>query len=146
MEKLKNLIKKLKKFEKDLFMIIEQVIKDNEDIVVEMNSESQLFDRGIDRDGVAIESYMPYSPITVELKREKGQPTSRVTLRDEGDFHYSFFIDFKSDGFEIRATDWKYGDLIDKYGEKILGLTDENLNDLVQNYIKPVLIQKFREL
>lgn len=146
MQRLKELIKSLKTFEKLLLKEVEKVIRDNMEIVVEMNSEDQLFEQGIDRHGQKIADYAPYSAVTVQIKREKGQPTNRVTLRDEGDFHFSFFIEFSSTGFEIRADDGKTKKLLKGYGEGILGLTEENITDLAQNYILPELIKLFKTI
>lgn len=146
MQQLDELIRRLKDFESRMFEIIEQVIRDNEDIITEMVSEDQLYERGIDGDGVAIDSYAPYSPITIEIKQLKGQPTSRVTLRDTGDFHYSFYIKYTSDGFEITASDWKTQDLIKGYGEAIMKLTDDNFRDIAINYVQPELVKLAREL
>lgn len=146
MRRLQELIDKLRSFENEIFNAIETVIRENEDIITEMNSEDQLFEQGIDRNGTSIASYAPYSPITIELKKLKGQPTSRVTLRDEGDFHYSFFIEFSQTGFEIKASDWKTGHLVKGYGETILGLTNENFRDLAVNYVAPEIIKLFRKL
>jgi len=146
MQRLKELIKSLKTFEKLLLKEVEKVIRDNTEIVEEMNSEDQLFEQGIDRHGQKIADYAPYSDVTVQIKREKGQPTNRVTLRDEGDFHFSFFIEFSPTGFEIRADDGKTKKLLEGYGDGILGLTDENVRDLAKNYILPELIKLFKTL
>lgn len=126
--------------------IIEATLRDNEEIIIDMNVEDQLYEQGIDRFGRSISDYAPYSPITIELKKLKGQPTARVTLRDEGDFHASFYIDFKADGFEIKASNWKTDMLIKGYGEGILGLTDDNFKDLARNYIQPEIIKLFKQL
>lgn len=146
MERLQILIDKLKRFEEEIFSAIEKALRENEAIIVEMNSEDQLYEKGINREGVSIASFAPYSPITIQIKREKGQPTNRVTLRDEGDFHYSFFIEFREDSFKIVADDWKTKQLIAGYGETILGLTDENFKDLALNYVAPEIIKLLKEL
>lgn len=70
---------------------IQQIIWDNDAYIVDMNAEEQLFEQGINRLGVDIMDYAPYSPLTIAIKEEKGQPTNRVTLRDTGDFEASFF-------------------------------------------------------
>jgi hypothetical protein len=129
-----------------MFRVIREVLQDNKEIVLEMNSEEQLFEKGIDRFGVKISSFAPYSPATLQIKRLKGQPTNRVTLRDEGDFHFSFFIEFTSDGFEIKASDWKAANLVSGYGESILGLTDENFRDLAQNYVAPEILKLIKNI
>jgi hypothetical protein len=146
MKALQDLIDKLKGFERELFEAIELTLRENEHIITEMNSEDQLYEQGIDRFGTSIASYAPYSPITIEIKKAKGQPTGRVTLRDEGDFHLSFYIDFSKDGFEIKAGNWKTDSLVKGYGEGILGLTDENFKDLADNYIAPEIINVFKKL
>ncbi|NQU52439.1 MAG: hypothetical protein HQ522_07855 [Bacteroidetes bacterium] len=141
-----NLISGLKTFEAGLNGYISEVIRQNETLIIELNSEEQLYEKGITRDGVSIDSYAPYSEVTIEIKQAKGQPTGRVTLRDEGDFEKSFFIDIKEDSFEIKASDGKTEMLTMSYGSEILGLTDENLIELVRVYILPVLLKKLREI
>ncbi len=143
---LDNLISGLKSFEKSIPQLIGEVLKQNEDIIVDMNAEEQLFEQGKTREGVSIDSYAPYSPVTIEIKQAKGQPTNRVTLRDEGDFEASFFVQFNADSFEIKASDWKAANLEVEYGSEILGLTDENIYELVVSYVIPFLIEKMREL
>ena len=63
--------------------LIQSIILENEYIITDMNSEDQLYEQGINRLGVNIMDYAPYSPLTIEIKKEKGQPYNRVTLRDE---------------------------------------------------------------
>lgn len=120
--------------------LIQDIIWKNEAYIVDMNAEEQLYEQGINRLGVDISDYAPYSPVTIEIKRLKGQPTNRVTLRDEGDFERSFFLEVGEKQFEIKASDFKTEDLVKKYGEQILGLTDENIATLIWQYIYPDLI------
>ena len=63
----------------------------NEAQICELNSEQQLYEYGVNALGVEISSYQPYAPTTVYDKELNGQPSDRVTLRREGDFHGSFF-------------------------------------------------------
>lgn len=146
MKRLDDLINKLKSLESEMFEAVKMVLQDNKEIILDMNSEEQLYEKGITRHGVEIASFAPYSPITVEIKREKGQPTNRVTLRDEGDFHYSFYIEFTETGFEIKASDWKAKNLVANYGESILGLTEENFRDLAVNYVAPEILKILKTL
>ena len=146
MKKLEDLIARLRAFEASLLETIRKVLEDNSEIIAEMNSEDQLYEKGVNRLGIEISSFAPYSPVTIALKREKNQPTNRVTLRDTEDFHFSFFVEFSAEDFELKASDDKTGKLISAYGETILGLTDENFHDLAQNYIRPELVKLFKEL
>lgn len=111
-----------------------------------MNTEEQLFEKGEDADGIKIADYAPYAPFTIEMKKAKGQPYNRVTLRDEGDFHSSVFVRVHKDRFEIWASNWKVDWLTRYYGEKILGLNQENQRELARFYIFPDLIQIAKKL
>ena len=146
MDKLDALITSLKELDTSIIDTIKQVIQDNAVIIEEMNTVVQLDEEGVNRLGVKISSYAPYSPMTISIKREKGQPTSRVTLRDTGEFHKSFYIEFHPDGFEIKASDWKANVLTKEYGPEIFGLTDENFNDLAINYIAPAIEDLFKSI
>lgn len=141
LEKLDALIKNLNNIERSIINVVQQVIKDNEHIILEMNTEDQLYQRGIDSKG---RSLGEYSPITISIKREKGQPTNRVTLRDSQDFHRSFYIEYSADSFEIKASDPKTDGLLDIYGDDIIGLTADNFRDISENYVKPELIKLYK--
>lgn len=126
-------------FKNDIGIIIQNVVYENEAYIVDMNTEDQLYQRGVNALGVDISDYKPYSPITIEIKHLKNQPTDRVTLRDTGDFHSSFYIFAGIEQFEINAKDTKTKALIAKYGRQILGLTNENISSLIWDYIFPDL-------
>lgn len=146
MKKLDELIFRLKSFDGEIMKIIEQVVRENDNIILDMNAEDQLLEKGITRKGVEIASFAPYAPLTIEIKKLKGQPTSRVTLRDEGDFHRSFYIEYITGGFQIKADDWKTQDLMFRYGEEILGLTDDNFHEFAVDYVKPALNESLKKL
>lgn len=129
----------LQAFQDNIPLIIQKVIFENEALIIDMNATEQLYEQGINSVGVSIDNYAPYSEYTIEIKKAKGQPTDRVTLHDEGDFSGSFFLDVAYDRFEIKAADGKTQELIRKYGRQILGLTDENIRELVKSYIYPEL-------
>lgn len=124
---------------------ISEIIKEYEPEICDMNSQDQLYEQGKNRVGVEIMDYMPYTPKTIEIKKIKGQPTDRVTLRDTGDFHASFRLIVERDKFTITADDFKTEGLIRKY-RQILGLTDENASELTHEYIYPDLLKKAREV
>lgn len=125
--------------------LIQSIILGNEYVITDMNSEDQLYEQGINRLGVNIMDYAPYSPLTIEIKKEKGQPYNRVTLRDEGAFEQSFYVEADTQQFTIKAADWKTEDLIQRYGRQILGLTEENKIILIWEYIYPELKAKTKE-
>ena len=125
--------------------LISKIVVENEAYIVDMNAEVQLFEHGENALGVDISSYRPYSPLTIQIKKMKGQPTNRVTLRDEGDFESSFFLQVNNEQFEIKAADFKTEELIQKYGRSILGLTQEHVAELIWKYIYPDLLNEAKE-
>lgn len=147
MGKIDDLLKRVVKFNDELTSgrLMQKIIWDNEAYIIDMNAEEQLFEQGVNRLGVSIMDYAPYSPVTIAIKEAKGQPTNRVTLRDEGDFQSSFYLEVGDKLFEIKAADWKTEELIKKYGRQILGLTDENIKILIWHYIFPDLITEAKK-
>ena len=133
-------------FDENINVYIQQILWDNEAYIVDLNSQDQLFDQGVNNLGVSISDYAPYSPVTIEIKEAKGQPTDRVTLHDEGDFAQSFYLEVGENQFEIRAGDWKTEELIKKYGRQIMGLTDENIARVVWEFIYPDLINNAKRV
>ncbi len=145
MSPIQSMINALRDFRQRKDFYVLECVRENEAVVIDANAEEQLFERGENRLGVSIADYQPYSPVTVEEKRLRGQPYNRVTLRDTGDFESSFYIRYMDDGFEITASDWKTDDLVRKYGREIFGLNRENLDDLARSYILPFLREKLVE-
>lgn len=125
--------------------MMQKIIQENEAAIIDMNAQEQLFEAGENSLGVSIASYAPYAPITIKIKKIKGQPTNRVTLRDEGDFESSFYLTISDKEFEIKASDWKTEELVKKYGSGILGLTKENIASLTWDYIYPELMETFKK-
>lgn len=147
MDVIENMIKRVSEFEQKLSsgLLVHDIIIENEAYICDMNAEEQLYERGVNRVGVNISDYAPYSPVTIQIKQIKGQPYDRVTLRDEGDFHSSFYIEADNMQFEIKASDEKTEFLIRKYGRQILGLTDENIQELIHEYILPELLEQAKK-
>lgn len=123
--------------------VVLESVKDNEAAILDLNVEDQLFQQGIDNEGQAITP--GYTPLTISIKRQKGQPTDRVTLRDTGDFHKSFQISYGNDAFGIYATDPKSQKLSKKYGEDIFGLTDDSLQETIE-LTRPDIHQKSEKI
>lgn len=146
MTRIDDLIQKIKNFENGINEQIRLEVIEDEPYICDMNTEDQLYERGIDRNGQKISEYAPYAESTKYIKRMKGQPTNRVTLRDTGDFHASFRVKADDEKFSIEADDWKTEKLVRSYGPQVIGLTDENLDDLIWGYIYPRLINELREI
>ncbi|RSK29848.1 hypothetical protein [Hymenobacter metallilatus] len=120
---------------------VEQTIHENAAFLEDANT-AQLA-QGKRADGSEI---LPeYSPLTLAIKQLQGRST-HVTLYDEGDFYSSVKAQLTGDkGFEMIATDSKARALESKYGDDILGLSEEALDEFKTSYIKPDLQQKTRD-
>ena len=122
--------------------MVQVVGKDNSilDLIVELNTEKQLFDKGIRSDGTQLPNY---SPTSIAFY---GKPNRSFTLKDSGDFYKSFiaFVD-SSKNITIQSNPEKVDsltgfniNLLEMYGEKIEGLTQESKEILNKKIIIPV--------
>jgi hypothetical protein len=111
--------------------------------VLEDANTAQLAD-GLDADNRDITP--EYAPLTVEIKKEKGQPSDRVTLRDEGNFYASIVARVRAQEVEMEGTDPKTQELQQKYGNNIIGLSDAAVDEFREDYVRPELQAKTREV
>lgn len=142
---LKNLEYRLRAFKDSLPTLLEDIIHDKEDVIVSAIANDQLYRRGITGMGEKIMSYMPYKPKTIKVKKKKGQPTTRVTLRDTGAFHKAMHVVFDSEGFYITSDDEKMVYLVKKYGQEIFRLTNENFNRILRSHIRKELVRRLKK-
>lgn len=123
--------------------IINHIVPAVEPDIVKMQQD-RLFS-GKRSDGTDIEP--EYKFVTTDIKLRKGQPTDRVTLKDTGDFYEGIFAE-TWDGKEvlIDSSDPKSGELKEKYGEGLFGITDDDSPELkekstgmLRKYVKEIL-------
>lgn len=142
MDKIKRLIKELQTYKQDINVYMEAATIEAQDTIIDINI-GQMYDSGERADGSKITP--EYTPKTIAIKRKKGQPTNRVTLRDTFDFQKSLWVQFYPEAFEIKAADWKTEQLKQKYGDAILGLQDENIKYLISGFYIPRLIKELKQ-
>ena len=143
-----NLIKYLENVKQKLTitnLMVNVIGKDRSllQLIVSLNTQDQLYNKGIRSDKTKIGQYAPY---TIEIKRLKGQPYNHITLKDTGDFYDSFvaFVDnsadiqISSDPIKTDALTGLTTDLTIRYGEKIIGLTEENIDVINKKILLPV--------
>lgn len=133
--------------------LFQRLFEDQEfrDLIVRLNTEgeqtSQLIygvnSKGEDMSDIGGE----YSPYTVMIKKEKGQITDHVTLKDTGYFYRSFQTYMTKEGIKITADTIKEGgdNLIDRWGRDIIGLDEQNigvLRDFARERIKQYAMDK----
>ena len=117
------------------------------DYIIELNTKSQLYDKGIDAKGERIGSY---SPKTKAIKDANGEISDHVTLLDTGKFYESFRVFLQGSDLIISADTIKdTDDLIFKYGQDILGLNEDSLEKLrlkakliLITYVKGIILRR----
>lgn len=142
---LRNLEYRLRIFKDSLPTLLEDIIRSKEDVIVSAIADDQLYRRGINGRGEKIMDYAPYAARTIENKKRKGQPTTRVTLRDTGDFHKSMHVIFDSEGFYVTSDDEKAKYLVKKYGGEIYRLTDKNFTRIIRSHIRKELVKRLKQ-
>jgi hypothetical protein len=126
----------------DLRTRVPEILQETADAIADQQAE-QMFS-GEKSDGGEI---LPdYTDLTIALKKEKGQPTDRVTLRDTGSFQNKISVAVKSDRFTISSSDDKTGKLESKYGKQIFGLNTQHLEEYGREVFKPKLKQYIEEV
>ena len=66
---LRNLEYRLRSFKDSLPMLLEDIVRDKEDVIVSAIADDQLYRRGINGRGEKIMDYMPYKPKTIQIKK-----------------------------------------------------------------------------
>ncbi len=141
---LRNLEYRLRKFKNDLPRVLEDAIIEKQDVIVSAVANDQLYRRGVNGKDVKIMSYKPYTASTVRNKKRKGQPYTRVTLRDTGEFHKSMFLVVDKEGFYVTSSDDKTEGLVEKYGDTIFRLTDKNLTRILNSHIRKYITKRLK--
>lgn len=104
-------------------------------LIIDLNTEEQLFEQGVDSKGRKLGNY---SIATIEGtrnflgKKQKGQRFDHITLKDTGAFYKSFSVSMEGTSFKITA-DGDKGDtnLFQEYGIDIVGLTEDSMSVLI---------------
>jgi hypothetical protein len=125
-----------------LYRVLAHVLEANAAFIENLN-RAQLA-AGLNGDGSPINP--PYVPATVAKKREKGQPTDRVTLHDEGSFYASIFTEVFTSAFDLNSDDPKAPELKAKYGDGILSLTEESKEKLIAHILPQFVAVLKREI
>lgn len=112
--------------DKAWFFAIDEFVKQN---ILNLNKIDQLFNKGVDSLNASLGDY---SPVTIEIKKSKGQRTANITLKDTGDFYDSFFIEVRKDEIIIDGDSVKEDgtDLVEEFGPDIYGLIPENIDKI----------------
>jgi hypothetical protein len=123
---------------------LQNSIATNQQVLVDQQTEGQ-FDKGKDANNI---SFIPsYAESTRRIKRSKGQPTNRVTLKDTGDLYNSIEIVANVANFEINAGVEYFTFLVGHYGSNtILGIQPEAMKEFIEEYTLPEIEKNFKQI
>lgn len=95
--------------------------------------------QGIDGDG---DSLPDYSPVSVA---KYGKPPGPIKLFDKGDFYHEVKAFADNATLTIDDTNWKTPLLIDRFGSKIIALTEQSLAMLQEDVFLPGMLYKVNQ-
>lgn len=104
-------------------------------VIIDYLTNKQWFQKGQKSDGKIIKP--AYSRITIKIKKKKGDPYDRVTLRDTGKLYRSIELIIGDRAIIAKVGVDYYKKLEEKYGKRILGIQDQFLEEFCENYIIP---------
>lgn len=104
-------------------------------VVLDYLTNKQWFQKGEKSDGKKIKP--GYKAITIKLKKKKGDPYDRVTLRDTGTLYRSIDLIVGERSLIMQVSVDYYAALEKKYGKRIAGIQKEFLQEFCDNYILP---------
>jgi len=136
MGKVRNLQKRSKNLARNWSNLRSESIEKTKGQVLDIISEDQLFNKGIDGLGEKLSSYR--SPVYADFKAFLN-PNKVTDLRLTGDFVDSFTAKVNGDNILVGATDDKTFSLLFKYGQEVLLLTPENTKAYARGYVLPEL-------
>lgn len=142
---IRNLEFRLRAFKEQIPSMLEEVVRSKEDVIISYIKDDQLYRRGVNGEDIKIWSYAPYAPSTIARKKKKGQPTTRVTLKDTGAFYEGMHLVFEPDGFYVTSSNKVTSFLKKRYGEAIFRLTDKNLTKLLQSHIRKEFVKRIKQ-
>ena len=136
---LQKYILDLQQFNLELPDVLKTIIKKNEQKIVGL-VRTRLYQRGVDGDGNEITP--SYAGSTIRAKKEKGQRTSHVTLRDTGLFYKGFYLELEGYNLVLDSRDGKTSFLVEKYGPAILFFTadeKQQIFNIVDNELDKII-------
>jgi hypothetical protein len=120
----------IKRIEEQIIPTIINTIKKYELILTEYNTDSNL--KGEDSTGTQIGKY---SGIYKRIRISKGKQVDHVDLNMTGKFHASLDVQVLNDSFKIVSKVSYADDIVKRYGNRVLGIQQKDLEDFVNYYI-----------
>lgn len=135
---LEGFISRFKISTDELIQIIQDALNEEKEYILVL--QKQQLAKGQKADGT---STPRYSPKTIKVRDAEGNPVKgeRIAFYDTGDFWNKMWSLAENGELEIYSADGKTEMLLATYGENILGLTDENIEQLLERVV-PIIQKK----
>lgn len=127
LERITQVRQNLEQYQSKLPDVVLDAVYQNEGKILDLVRDDQLTAQGIDGTGKAITP--KYTAFTRSIKREKGQVTSHVTLRDTGETQDTMAMEYGNNFFYPVATTPQVEGLLRKYGSRIFDLTQQSVTE-----------------
>ena len=137
-EDIKEILKKAKRLDDKKafrFAVTDKV----KDLIIELNTENQLGEKGVDSDGVDLGDYAPF---TIDERLKLGLQVDHIDFKVTGKYWKSWKVKVVKDEIIISVNQNRYDELVNelRFSDEHVGLTDENLgkvsDEMVENYIE----------
>ena len=139
-----DFIRKLKVLEESINLSLQQSVDSNKNILIDQQTDGQ-FDKGKDSFNISI--VPSYALSTKKIKRSKGQPTNRVTLKDTGELYNAIDIQTTKTNMVISANVEHFKYLVAHYeNNQLLGIQDEAMRGFIRKYTYPVIKTNFDKI
>lgn len=126
----------IENFETTLFESFRREIEAEKITLKNYIIDSQLYEKGIDGNGKSLGGY---TRTTIRMKIAKNQPYDHVTLKDEGDFYASIYINAYDDHFEVGSDVSHEKFIFKRYTKNVLKITNENMGKFIRTKFIPNL-------
>ncbi|MDR2775626.1 MAG: hypothetical protein LBC19_12970 [Tannerella sp.] len=136
-----QLIERLKAF--DVRQSCIDVVRENGDAIVAVNQEQ--LQMGQKKDGSKVGWYRSEQYAQFKNSMNPLPPFRVPDLRLTGAFYAGMKLDIAGDSFVISSSDSKAPDLVEKYGEEILGISEEGAQLVKEEITMPAMRKKTKE-
>ena len=135
---LEGLVSKFKISTDELIGIVQDALNEEKEYILILQKKQLA--KGQKADGT---STPRYSPKTIKVRDAEGNPVKgeRIALYDTGEFWNKMWVLAVNGELEIYSSDGKTEMLLATYGENVLGLTDDNIEQLFERVI-PIIQDK----
>ena len=139
LEKIRHLRSNLEQYQARLSDVVLDAVYEHEGEILDLVRDDQLTAQGIDGTGRPIRPI--YTAFTRRIKRDKGQTTSHVTLRDTGETQDTMLMEYGANYFYPVATTPQVEGLYRKYGKRIFDLTPKSVSEAAK-IVRPQVVKR----